>query len=307
MKALLVLCGCLGWLTIAQAQGSQATSSPTWPQVVQVIERLNGSNSLLEVEQVLRANSSVVTDAAIDPLFASVLQSSQLTQAQTIIVRLAQETFREVRVAGVELAAEGLAVRVTILELTAAPTEADLRAVFLKRRDVTSSPRLDAAFARLAAQPDANASAMQEIATAFHEANQSPDAAVSRLRRLAGTPTTSPGSTIPSTAGGGCVIVAIGRSLALHNDCRGRRRQHHDGLPRDRTQTAPSVRGSIRSVPSAAGSPARLPRPDAGLRKAARWSSRAPMGSGPKCRFSGAAIPSCFPTNRAGGFWERIR
>jgi hypothetical protein len=198
MKLLLTLCACVGGLTLAHAQG--VPGPPTWPQVAAVIERLNATDSLAGVEQVLHANAALVTNAAADTVFTSVLQNTQLTDEQRAIVSVAQETFRDARAGGVELAAATLGVRVTILELVGAQSEADVRAVLVKRRDVTSSPNLAAAFKRLSAQPDANAAAMQEIATAFREANQSPDTAIARLRRLAGAAAAAPA---PLAAAGG--------------------------------------------------------------------------------------------------------
>ena len=69
MKTFITLCGCVAGLGIAQAQGGPASSAPSWPQVAEVIERLDASNSLLEVEQVLRGNVGIVTNAAADTLF----------------------------------------------------------------------------------------------------------------------------------------------------------------------------------------------------------------------------------------------
>lgn len=197
MKRLLGLAPAIALVAVAHAQ--TPGGNPTWPQVAAVIERLNASDSLAQVEAVLRANAALVTHAGADPLFASVLENSQLSAEQRMIVSIAQETFRDARAGGIALAAETLGVRVTILELTSAQTEADVRAVLVKRRDVTGSAELAAAFRRLAAQPDANAAVMQEIAAAFREANQSPDAAVARLRRLAASAATAAN---PPTASG---------------------------------------------------------------------------------------------------------
>jgi hypothetical protein len=213
MKRLLTLA--LSSAVIAVAHAQTPGGNPTWPQVAAVIERLNASDSLAQVEAVLRANTALVTHAGADPLFASVLENSQLSAEQRMIVSIAQETFRDARAGGVALAAETLGVRVTILELTSAQTEADVRAVLVKRRDVTGNPELAAAFRRLAAQPDANPTVMQEIAAAFREANQSPDAAVARLRRLAASAATA--ANPPPAASG--ASPASSSALAGHWRC----------------------------------------------------------------------------------------
>lgn len=211
MKSVFTLCGWVALLSTAHAQGPPAVSEPAWPQVAAVIERLNASNSVLEVEQVLRANAALVTNGAADTLFGALLQNNQLTADQRTIVSLARETFRDARAGGIPLAAETLGVRVTLLELTAAQTEADARAVLIKRRDVTSSPHLGAALKRLAEQPDVSASTMQEIAAALREANTSPDAAIARLRRLAGSAAPSTGSTgAPTGAAAGSSAPLVG-------------------------------------------------------------------------------------------------
>lgn len=223
MKYLLALCGCLASCALLHAQSAVPVAAPTWPQVVQVIERLTASNSVADVQQVLRANAAIVMSPGADPLFAQALQGSQLTADQRVLVSLAQETFRDARAAGLDLAAETLGVRVTILELLAAPAPADARAVLIKRRDVTASPLLGAAFERLRTQPGADPQAMQELATAFREANQSVDVALNRLLRMAGasgatgTPgPAAPGTGAPATAGGG---GAAASPLAGHWRC----------------------------------------------------------------------------------------
>jgi hypothetical protein len=215
MRTFLTFCGCLASLTLAHTQGTPA-SAPTWAEVVAVIERLNASNTLRDVEQVLRVNSALVTNPAADALFASTLQNPQLTAPQRVIVTVSQETFRDARAGGIELAAETLGVRVTILELTGAQTEADARAVLVKRRDVTSSPQLAAAFSRVAAQPDVDAAVIREIAAAFQEANQSPDTAVARLRRLAGG-AAAPATGTAAPAGGSA--TGVSSPLAGHWRC----------------------------------------------------------------------------------------
>jgi hypothetical protein len=284
MRTFLTVGWCLASATMTLAQGAPA-AVPAWPQVVAVIERLTASNSLRDVEQVLRANQALVTNAAADPLFASVLQNPQLTAEQRVIVSVAQETFRDARAGGIELAAATLGVRVTLLELTAAQDEADARAVLAKRRDVTTSPQLAAAFKRIAAQPDVDAAALQEIAAAFQEANQSPDAAVSRLRRLAGAATAAAAASPPAPAGAApaaaspltghwrCTTIVGGGDASITTD-------HHMVLGADGTfrswqtsfssfsgresSTTPetgrwSVRGTTLILTGADGQPAEVP------------------------------------------------
>ena len=200
MKQLLTVCTVLTWAAAAHGQGAALTT--TWPQVVQVVERLAASNTLTEAQQVLRANAAVILSPGAENLFAEVLQGNQLTADQRTIVTLAQETFRDARAGGLELAAETLGVRVTILELVGAAGPADARAVLVKRRDVTASPLLGAAFERLRAQPGADPQALQELAAAFREANQSPDLALLRLQRLAGANPVGGASPPPATGGG---------------------------------------------------------------------------------------------------------
>src|SRR5205085_5686789 len=106
--------------------------------VVAVVEHLSASNTLADVQRVLRANAAIVTHPAAEELLGSVLQSGQLTGQQQSMVTLAHETFRDARAGGLDLAAETLGVRVTVLELMAAPGVAEVRAVLLKRRDVSS-------------------------------------------------------------------------------------------------------------------------------------------------------------------------
>lgn len=211
------LVGACACASTGAAQGSGP--APTLPQVVAVIERLNASNSLADVQQVLRANAPVVTHPATDALLTSVLQG-QLTAEQRTIIGLAQETFRDARAGGLDLAAETLGVRVTVLELMAAPGVAEARAVLIKRRDVTNSALLADAFERLRAQPGANPQALQEIAAAFRESNQSVDAAVSRLQRLAGaSPSTASTPSVPAVAGAGQGSGSASSGLAGHWRC----------------------------------------------------------------------------------------
>jgi hypothetical protein len=311
MKSLLTSCACVGLLAVAHAQGGPA-SGPTLPQVAQVIERLNASDSLADVEQVLRANAAVVTNAGTDALLGSVLQNNQLTADQRVVFSLAQETFRDARAAGIELAAETLGVRVTILELTAAQTEPDVKAVLVKRRDVTASPQLAAAFTRLTAQPGVNAAAMQEIAAAFREANQSADQAVARLRRLAqsGVPAASGSSPSGASGNGAGAATASASPLAGHWRCTtiagsgdaSITTDHHMVLNADGTYR--SWRTSFNSFSGRESSTT----PETG-----RWSVR-----GSTLIFTGAGQPSEVPFQRSGDtillpqetirrIWERVR
>jgi hypothetical protein len=310
-KALLALCGVLALLTVVRAQ-NQPPPAPSWPQVVQVVTRMASADSLTDVQWTLRENASVVMHEATDSMIGAALGRGGLTQQETLILNLAQETFRDARAEGLELAAATLGVRVTLLELIAAQTPADARAVLVKRRDVTTSPQLAAAFARVSKQPDANPRTMQEIATAFREANTSLDAAVLRLSRLAasaapaapaspaGAPSQTAGASSSTLAGhwrcttsrggGPSLTMTTDHHMVLNDDGTYRTWQH--------TVTVTSFSGSENTTPVETG----------------RWSARGSVlvltatgGSTMEIPFQRSGDTIVLPNESVRRVWERVR
>jgi hypothetical protein len=209
---LLLLAACSLSLAIGTAHGQERTdATPTWPQVVQLIAQVDAARSLASIEQALHANAPLVMHEGTEALLTGALQEGGLTEQQTLVLTLAQETVRDARAEGIPLAAATLGVRVTILQLLGAQTPADVRAILTERRDVTSSARLTAAFARIGRHPTVSPGALQELAAAFGEATTSLDAAVARLVRLANSGG-QPNAAVPSTSpadpvSGGTTVV----------------------------------------------------------------------------------------------------
>ena len=201
---------CSAFVLLVSAAHAQSGATPTLPQVIQVIERLAAADSIAEVEQLLRANSGVATHAGTEQILAGALSNTQLTDEQRTIVSLANETFRDARAGGVELAAETLGVRVTLLELMRAETPADAKAVLVKRRDVTSSIRHDAAFERLRTQPGVDAAMLREMRLAFQESVANPDTAVDRLVRMANGTASAPAAPAGATPALGAAAPLVG-------------------------------------------------------------------------------------------------
>lgn len=186
MTRILTLAVCLGLMVAPRARAQAPEGqAPTWPQVAHVIMAVDAAGSLAGIQQVLQANAAIVQHAGTESLLAGMLRNGRLDQPQTVMLTLAHETVRDARAGGIPLAAATLGVRMTIVQLLGAQSDADVRTILLQRRDITSSPRLGDAFARIGQQPGVSAPAMREIAAAFREANTSVDAAVARLIRLA--------------------------------------------------------------------------------------------------------------------------
>ncbi len=106
----------------------------------QIIEAVGGLERALEsvaaIEQALRASEPIVVSLEADAVITQLMERSDVDATAKLMLGLAQQTFRDRREVGVEVAAEALGLRLLLLQLQGAQGRAEpLKALLTQRRE----------------------------------------------------------------------------------------------------------------------------------------------------------------------------